>query len=430
MRIGGLKTLVPFLLLLGLGLALAYFIAPGWGPASREGEPSPEAPGPTWPPPFPDSAPPVPDAEPASLTGHVRGKTGPPGAGAWVMLSGLSREIRANLDQQGNFAFTDVPAGVPLDLWIGPDPSGSRICRLAEGLVLKPGEHRFLEVAAEFEVAIRGQVVDDAGRPLENVRVAVLPPLADWRTAVPIAASTGPDGRFYVGFEGKATPDRMRLVIDHVAEGFILEERLVAPRAASAREVRIKLKPGLTIAGQVLLPNGAPLVGAEVRLLEEYEGDVMARRPSQGLVKTDEEGRFRDDAYRPGVYRIFVAGESGGRRFGVVKDGVIAGREDLEIRFPGFGSVKIAFEDEITGAAIEVARGDLEYIYGHTGEEEHYECWQSLERASEFDFPALPEGHYRVRVSTLGYEPLFSPLIFVKAGVDLGLIRYRLKPLR
>ncbi len=430
MRIGGLKTLVPFLVLLLLIPALAFFVMPRWERASREDEPSPETDDSTWRPASRHPASPVPDAEPASLTGHVRASSGPPGVGAWVKLQGLSREIRVDLDEQGNFTFEDVPTGVRLDLWLGPDPSGSRICRLAEGLVLKTGEHRFLEVAADLEVAIRGQVVDDAGRPLENVRVAVLPPMVDWRTAVPVAASTEQNGRFYVGFMGKATPKKMRLVIDHVAEGFILEERLVAPRTAGAREMRITLKPGLTIAGRVLLPNGAPLVGAKVRLLEQYAGDVMTRRPSQGLVKTNEEGRFKDDAYRPGVYRIFVAGESDGRRFGVVKDGVLAGRENIEIRIPGFGSVKLAFEDEVTGAAVEVTRGDLEFIYGHTGEEEHYECWQSLEDASAFDLPALPEGHYRVRVSANGYESLFSPLIFVTAGVDLGVIRYRLKPLR
>jgi hypothetical protein len=426
MRVGGLKTLIPLLLLLGIVLASPLFMKGDDEPArDREG------PGPMAPDPEPEPIPrPLPDAEPASLTGHVQGDRGPTGAGAWVMLSGLAEEFRVVLDDQGNFDIRDVPAGIAFDLWLGPDPSGARICRLIDGLVLQSGEHRFLELVAPVETSIRGRVVDQAGRPLENVRVAVLPHRADWRASVPVAATTGKDGRFFVGFENQSVPRLMRLVVDHVAGGFMLEERLVAPRSASTGETEVILKPGKVIAGRVLLPDGAPLVGAKVHLLEDYPGDIKVRRPSEGLVFTDGEGRFRDDAHRPGIYRIFVSGDSGGRRFGVVTDGIRAGQENVEIRFPGFGSMKICFEDRDTRAPVKVIQGDLELIYGHTGAEEHYDCWQSLEGESEFDFPALPEGHYRVRISADGYESLFSPLVFVKAGVDLGLIRYRLKPSR
>ena len=365
MRVGGLKSLVPLLLLLALVVASPVLMEALAPEADREGQTrAPEAatPDPLADAPDPlgdDSGPPPDEIGPASLTGHVTGESGPPGEGAWVMLSGLEQELRVELDDAGNFDFREVPAGVSLDLWLGPDWTGSKICRIAERIVLKPGEHRFLEAAAPHEISIQGRVVDDSGEGLSGVRVAVLPPGVDWRDEVPVAATTGPDGRFYVGFQEGVTPKRMRLVVDHVKKGFLLKEQLVDPGSPSAREVEVILQPGQDIAGRVLLPDGSPLALARVHLLEDYQGDVLVRRPSEGLVRTDQEGRFRDNAFRPGVYRVFVYGEAGGQRFGVVKGGVIAGSEEVEIRFPGFGSLSLAFEDEDTGKPVKIIQGDL-----------------------------------------------------------------------
>jgi hypothetical protein len=453
MRVGGLKALVPLLLLLALVLSSPLLLDPGGERRPKARDPAPESAAPDLPTRAPD--PPPVGVAPASLTGYVTSQGEPPGEGAWVMLSGLLQELRVDLDEEGNFHFREVPAGVSLDLWLGPDWTGATICRVAGGIVLSPGEHRFLTLSAPWKTVVRGRIVDAAGNGLEGVRVAVLPPGVDWRESVPVAATTSREGRFFVGFEDGVVPELMRLVVDHVAKGFILEERLVDPRTPAAREVEIVLLPGLAIAGRVLLPDGAPLANARVHLLEEFPGDggavvlpeerpevedpvvqgggdrarVVARLPCEGLVRTDEEGRFRDDAYRPGVYRIFASGEAGGVRFAVVREGVVAGSEDVEIRFPGFGSVKLCFEDGTTGAPVRIIQGDLEFIYGHTGEEERFECWQSLEDRTELELEALPEGHYRVRVSAGGYESLLSDLIFVKAGTDLGLIRYRLTPI-
>jgi hypothetical protein len=426
MRVRGLSVILPLILLLAVALSLS-----AWLGARDPGPETGKRPDPgaltTEPPPDPDPFP-SPPSSPATLTGHVEGDPEPPSAGAWISLSGADRELIAYLDEQANFVFHDVPHGVPLDLWLGPDPSGARICRLVRGVILSEGEHRFLTIVAGSESAVRGLVRSAAGEPLEGVRVAVLPPLADWRAEVPVAATTGEDGRFYVGFEGQSTPERVRLVIDHVAEGYMLEERLLEPAVGCSSEVELILKPGLTIAGQVLLPSGAPLAGAQVHILEEYEGDILVRRPSEGLVETDEEGRFTDNAHRPGVYRIFVSGELRGARYAAVIDGVIAGREDVAIKVPGFGALKLAFENEVTGEPVKVGSGDLEFIYGHTGEEERFERFASFDGQSEVDLPNIPEGHYRVRVITGGYEGFLSELLFVEAGSNPGLIRFRLKP--
>jgi hypothetical protein len=412
----GARRLAPILLLLAFATGGALWLArppdiPREGPPlSRDRQPE------ALPPPAP----------PARISGRILGSA----SGAWLAVSGARETPRVYLDEAGAFDFAEVASRVPLSLWLGPDPDGASVCRLATDLILEPGEHRRLELRSECATAVRGLVKSREGAPLVDVRVAVLHPDRDWRqVSTPVAAVTGRDGRFFVGFREGTPPSALRLVFDRVAEGYILEERVVGAVSPGAGvELTVELEQGLEIAGVVLDHEGRPVTGATVHLREDYRGEPAVRRAVEGLVTTDEEGRFHDDALRDSVYRIVVAGELEGVEFAAVKDGVHAGDTNVSISFLGYGSARIAFADATSGEPVTLAGGAIEFVYGVRGEEEWYVPWEFLPDKTEVALPRLPEGHYRVQASHPSYEPLTSDLLYVTANEDLGLVRFDLTP--
>jgi len=369
-------------------------------------------------------------AEPASLVGVIIADPNPIGAGAWVAISGVAEEIRVSLDEDGRFAFSEVPANQVLSLWLGPGMGGANLYRLRSDLVLSPGEHREIEIRVGMPSVIRGRVVDAKGEPLGGARVAVLPPQADWReTAVRVATTTDAKGCFYVGVEDFARVGPLRLVAEAVDRGYILEEMLIHPSEMEVGgEIRVELTMGLTISGVALGPKGRPIAGATVHILEDYEGPVSVRRPVEGRVRTDAKGRFTDDAYRPGVYRIFLEGRTKGGPVALVREGVRAGSKEVELRFPGYGALDLSFVGGVTGEPVEPAEAVIEYIWGHTGDEEHYVEWDDLGGRSSAKLTRLPQGHYRIGAHHAEYESLFSDLIFVEAGAPGKPITFRLTP--
>jgi hypothetical protein len=270
-------------------------------------------------------------------------------------------------------------------------------------------------------------VTDPAGEPLAGVRVAALDPRVDWREHVPVAAMTGDDGRFFVGFSTLDRPGSLRLVVDAVKRGFCLEERIIEfdPDAGSLAET-IVLTPGLRIAGRVFGPGDAPVPDAEVHILERYGGDPMVRRPAEGRVRTDSGGRFADGAYRPGVYRVCVDGVQGGVRLAAVADAVTAGDERVELRVPGFGRLRLEFVATENREPLLLDGGSLEYVFGHTGEDEEYAEWLDLSGQSAATVDRLPEGYYRVTAWCAGRAEILSDLFLVESGRDLGLLRFEL----
>ncbi|MEN8149120.1 MAG: carboxypeptidase-like regulatory domain-containing protein, partial [Planctomycetota bacterium] len=338
-------------------------------------------------------------------------------------------ELRIPLDAEGRFTFREVPAGVTLTVWVGPNSDGANLYCLTQDLVLKPGERREVEYVVRLGNVIRGRVVTAEGDPVPDARVAVLPPAADWRaTAVRVATMTDDEGLFYVGVRNFESAGPRRLVVDAVDRGYILEELLIEPpEMEMGQEIRVRLTMGLAIAGRAFGPDGAPLAGATVHLLEDYDGDLNVRRPVEGRVRTDVTGKFRDDAYRPGVYRVFLEGETKAGPVALVRDGIRAGDENVRLRVGECGSLELAFVSDVTGEPVVPSEASLEFVWGHTGEEEYYAPWSDLEGKARHVLTSLPPGHYRVGAHHPGYESLFSDLLPVEAG-DRAKITFRLKP--
>jgi hypothetical protein len=366
----------------------------------------------------------------ASLSGVIVAEPNPIGPGAWVAVSGAPEPSRAEVDAEGRFEFVALPSNCPLSLWLGPGSDGMTLRRLGPDLTLAPGEQREVEFKIGMPRVVRGKVVTAKGAPLGGVRVAVLPPEADWREeGVSVATTTHADGCFFVGVSGDTGAGPLRLVAEAVRRGYILEETLLDPAEIEmGQEIRITLRMGLVISGVALGPGGKPIANAKVHILEDHDGDLSVRRPVEGRVVTDAEGRFRDDAYRPGIYRIFLDGQTEDGPVALVREGVRAGTRNVTLRFEGFGSLEVRFVDARTGRPVAPAEGTVEYIWGHTGDEEHYVEWGDLAGRSVVKLERLPPGDYRIGAHHTDYEPLFSDLIRVEAGGPGSPLTFRLTP--
>jgi len=411
-RVTGLKSVLPLLLVVGLLVLVGpRLLEPPEEDGGGSVEPAPPAPAPFAEEETPAPSPPA----PARLTGTVTGRPVPPGPGAWLSLTGARRRLRVPLGEGGRFEFPDVPPGRVMDLWLGPDPKGARLCLVAEKHSLEAGERRHLDLEVESRAAVRGTVTNGDGEPIEGAVVAVLRPGEDWRRPdIGVAARTGADGRFFVGISGEVPTSPLLLVAEKVADGYVLEELTVTPsELCLGTEIRVELEQGLSISGRVEGPRGEPIPDARVHLLEDLGEPAPSRRPLEGLVGTDEDGRFTDDAFRPGVYWVLATGTLGGKRIAAVRKGVRAGSGDVRVRVAG----PISAEDV-----------RLELVWNHGDDSEDWVEWAEFDADPEAEVADVPEGHYRLRLHRPGYRAYLGDLFFVRAGERHGPVRHALTP--
>ncbi|RYG65989.1 carboxypeptidase regulatory-like domain-containing protein, partial [bacterium] len=156
----------------------------------------------------------------------------------------------------------------------------------------------------------RSQVVNEAGQPVPNTKVAVtvIRPTDKTRAYVNLfesdlksfikpffIVSTGADGRFEIKdlpLEGTGTFNFGAEHPDYAAAG--------GWGLKSTEEKRITLRPGASFTGRVLDDKGAPLVGATLI--------AQAIHPDEGwgTTKTDAQGNYRINSLSPGSYNVLV----------------------------------------------------------------------------------------------------------------------------
>jgi protocatechuate 3,4-dioxygenase beta subunit len=332
---------------------------------------------------------------------------------------------RFPVDASGRFHVWNVPADVRFELRLGfgPGPADSSI---GDGLALSDGQELELSFRLEPGTCIVGRVTDRDGRPVAGAKLTVVPAGIDWtHPDTRIRARTDADGRYVVVNARSERVPVLKVVVDAIEQGYILEETAFPTPTGGVFEVDLTLRKGLRIAGRVVDAKGRPVAGADVYLWEHYrDPEVTDRLEVRGHVKTDAEGRFEDDAFRPGSYRIVVRGEHDGSPILLVEEDVAAGREDLVLRFPGFGSLLLRFRDGRTGKPLPVMNGCLQRVYGQDGEFEEYVDWETFGNEVAVDLARVPAGDYRVRLNHRGYLPVFGDVFRIEAGQKLGPVVY------
>lgn len=148
-------------------------------------------------------------------------------------------------------------------------------------------------------VSIAGQVVDEAGKPVEGAKVVTTTNPVDHTTRPEEKRSwTGPDGRFVL----RQLPAGQRYTVMADREGFAPAHQL----ADGKGPVRLVLRRGTAAAGRVVDAQGLPVAGAELTLtLAEQES--MRPSPLSFRAASDADGRFRFPNVSAGRFNLQAA---------------------------------------------------------------------------------------------------------------------------
>lgn len=190
----------------------------------------------------------------------------------------------------GRFRWQDPPAGKQR---VYVHATGYALCALGEFDL--SGALPELRVGLERGVSVRGRVLDAQGAPLADALVLseqeaptdglllVDSELYYW---LPIAAHSGPDGRFELAHlnPGKHT-------LRASAAGFAVGWAETRAPAAPQDELVLTLGHGGTIEGTVTRDDGAPW--AEAQIVVATMDDTTVRRTNFALARTDADGHYR-----------------------------------------------------------------------------------------------------------------------------------------
>ncbi len=204
-----------------------------------------------------------------------------------------------------------------------------------------------VDVRLKGGVAVSGRLVDAGGAGVARARIGVEEVLGLYRGGAPARGTdSGPDGRFRLG--GLRRDGACALHV--LAPGFGLVAIDFRPAEAVAGVVdvgEVVLSPAASLEGRVLFEDGAPVVGAVVRLGggSADRGRLMPGGLSASVDShtgwTDDLGRFRFRALLPGRYDLTCSTTGG---VSAERRGLLLGAEgrlDLELRVAAGRSLNV-----------------------------------------------------------------------------------------
>lgn len=246
----------------------------------------------------------------AAAVGQVRDEAGQPVTGAIAILTpallpsvpdaGIER-LQAVSDAEGRFRFPHVNAG---SFGLQVEKEGFTSADVGEITVPeKAAETDLGTVMLKTGAVVEGIVVDSRGKPIAGADVN--PQSSDGKLFIR-PATTGPDGSFR--FADLPRGGRFTLWIDH--PGF-LQLQVPEVEAPTTKSLRIKLVEARSLKGQVVDPEGQPVAGAKVALVERggstlFGGGFVEGAWGSSLTTTDEDGQFVLNRLPPQTIKIEV----------------------------------------------------------------------------------------------------------------------------
>ncbi|MDF1838506.1 MAG: carboxypeptidase-like regulatory domain-containing protein, partial [Planctomycetota bacterium] len=202
--------------------------------------------------------------------------------------------------------------------------SGKEASLVGEGNAPKAGETERQVIPEKAELAsqepeaapvetkplhgVFAQLVDDNGQGMEGIEVDIRSidmeagfDMRMWESPRVVQATTGEDGR--ISFEVSADPFVVRIA----EPGFVVKEVEFPAGIESGEDLGVwALTRALVLSGQVVGPNGQPVVGAKIIAPQEGGFVVVRNGEPETIAETDGSGRFNIDTLEPGSWRLMV----------------------------------------------------------------------------------------------------------------------------
>jgi protocatechuate 3,4-dioxygenase beta subunit len=272
-------------------------------------------------------------AQPATLAGKVTDPDGKPLGGARVRVVVPSAELRFPLppdkhrevwgetDEEGAYSI-DIP-GIDAETTASIDilhPGHRRLVgTMMRGgdknkVTLTPGKNMEFNAELPPTLYFAGQVVDEAGEPIEGVRVSSMLDTENSTGGVE-STLTDAEGRFAVyGYGAEDFHEGPRHVdptaIISFKHGQYIDAHLesVEKRAPSEHDqLRVVMQKGRSIGGTVMAADGAPVPDVAVSIFQE--------KPHQRRgARTDSEGKFRFNGVAASEARLRIVDVPGNRK--------------------------------------------------------------------------------------------------------------------
>jgi protocatechuate 3,4-dioxygenase beta subunit len=176
-----------------------------------------------------------------------------------------------------------------------------------ESFAIEDGETKQFEWTLSGLPSITGVVYDDAGTPLEGVEVKIMP--GGGGRATPTSDA---EGKFKVSWDpSNWSSDTVRCLVARHKERNLAVAQIVGESDSTAE---LKLRPGATLTGEVVDPNGRGIAGAGLRIMLRVAnwGSSLGRDRD---VKTDTEGKFEVSAIPPDQrYNVTALAQGYGQR--------------------------------------------------------------------------------------------------------------------
>lgn len=359
-------------------------------------------------------------SETATVSGRIEGGTGAPDAVELSVLyieaggeaESFHVEMDAHADTAGGFELRGL---LPGELQILAEPPEDGMGE-SEVLVLAPGAVRrgvIIRLGSTAELAGRVSASDD-GQPIAGAVVRVYAHGA----SVAARVESGQDGRYSVE---RLAPGPALVTI--AARGFVAQTNLpVELLAGDASELSVQLDQAPGFVGQVLGPDGQPVVGASIFV--QSATDTPQGASGRRVATTRAEGRFNVE--RNLVWPVFVQAshdELGASPWTRIES---AG-EDVTLRLGGgsglVGRVVDSRGQAVAGVRVSALTGGRGR-YAGAGEGEG---GSADPRDGRFHIAVSRPGTWSVVAGAPGFAPAESGRFEVPAGriVDVGTLVLR-----